>query len=564
MNANIIFQWAKKIAALCCTAVATFSLNAQNVGISPAPGSSPDPSAGLDVNFTNKGVLVPRVALTARNSNAPIGVGIATSLLVYNTATAGTYPNNVTPGYYYWDGAQWQRLMNGVANGWQVNGNTLTGTLPASPNEFIGTINAADWIIRTNNTERMRVKSGGQVVVNNTTPLAGDVFSSYAVGTNIAISGYANGAFGFGVYGFNSNTNGTGVLGVGNNVTPTILLGGSGGAFSSSNVGVFGYGENTPFSWGVYGLTNNGNGTGVMGHNNVSGSTAGIGVFGVSNATGGSGVAGYIGVGLGNHFAATAVSGIANSSIAGGRGGAFACDNATGIGVQGQSNGSTGMGVYGYNNSSGGYGVYGYNGATNTNLGGAVGVVGYSNASTITTYLSAAVYGLTPQTNTPNMFAFYGQGRFAVTGAKSAVVPTSKGQTLLYCMESPEVWFEDFGSGQLQNGYAKIILDPLFLETVTINDKHPMHVFIQLEGQCDGGVYVVKNSNGFEVYQNGNNTSNAKFSYRIVAKRKGNENERLETILPIKEPRIVEYAEPKVIQDKNHDILIKQLNESRK
>ena len=32
-------------------------------------------------------------------------------MLVYNTATAGTVPNNVTPGYYYWDGAKWVKFM---------------------------------------------------------------------------------------------------------------------------------------------------------------------------------------------------------------------------------------------------------------------------------------------------------------------------------------------------------------------------------------------------------------------------------------------------------------------
>jgi len=67
---------------------------AQNVGIN-ATGAPPHSSAGLDVNFTDKGLLIPRVALTARNSNAPIGAGIATGLMVYNTATAGTAPNNV-------------------------------------------------------------------------------------------------------------------------------------------------------------------------------------------------------------------------------------------------------------------------------------------------------------------------------------------------------------------------------------------------------------------------------------------------------------------------------------
>lgn len=75
-----------------------FNTRAQNVGIN-ATGASPNAVAGLDVDFTNKGVLIPRVALSARNSNLPIGAGIVNSLLVYNTATSGTFPNNVYPAY---------------------------------------------------------------------------------------------------------------------------------------------------------------------------------------------------------------------------------------------------------------------------------------------------------------------------------------------------------------------------------------------------------------------------------------------------------------------------------
>jgi hypothetical protein len=62
--------------------------------------SQPDPSAMLDVKSTNKGLLPPRVALTAINSAAPI-TAPAIGLHVYNTATAGTPPNNVVPGNYY-------------------------------------------------------------------------------------------------------------------------------------------------------------------------------------------------------------------------------------------------------------------------------------------------------------------------------------------------------------------------------------------------------------------------------------------------------------------------------
>ncbi|MCX6306499.1 MAG: hypothetical protein NT040_16165 [Bacteroidetes bacterium] len=75
------------------------------VGIN-ASNSAPDPSAGLDVNFTNKGLLMPRVALTAINSALPV-TAPAVGLLVYNTAVAGTQPDNVMPGYYCWNGTRW-------------------------------------------------------------------------------------------------------------------------------------------------------------------------------------------------------------------------------------------------------------------------------------------------------------------------------------------------------------------------------------------------------------------------------------------------------------------------
>ena len=72
--------------------------------------SPPDNSAMLDVKSTNKGLLPPRVALTAINSALPI-VAPAAGLLVYNTAVAGTPPNNVTAGYYCWSGTKWIAVL---------------------------------------------------------------------------------------------------------------------------------------------------------------------------------------------------------------------------------------------------------------------------------------------------------------------------------------------------------------------------------------------------------------------------------------------------------------------
>ena len=41
-----------------------FLVKAQNIGIN-ATGATPNTSAGLDIDFTNKGLLIPRIALTS-------------------------------------------------------------------------------------------------------------------------------------------------------------------------------------------------------------------------------------------------------------------------------------------------------------------------------------------------------------------------------------------------------------------------------------------------------------------------------------------------------------------
>ncbi len=97
----------------------SISVNAQ-VAIN-TDGSNPDNSAMLDVNSAGKGLLIPRVALTGTLDAATIA-SPAISLLIYNTATAGTSPNNVTPGYYYWNGTAWTTLANSP---WTVNGNDI-------------------------------------------------------------------------------------------------------------------------------------------------------------------------------------------------------------------------------------------------------------------------------------------------------------------------------------------------------------------------------------------------------------------------------------------------------
>ncbi len=63
---------------------------------------TPDASAILDAEATTKGILVPRIALTAKNISAPV-VSPAHSLVVFNTTAAGTGTTAVDTGLYYWD-----------------------------------------------------------------------------------------------------------------------------------------------------------------------------------------------------------------------------------------------------------------------------------------------------------------------------------------------------------------------------------------------------------------------------------------------------------------------------
>jgi len=79
------------------------------------------------------------------------------------------------------------------------------------------------------------------------------------------------------------------------------------------------------------------------------------------------------------------------------------------------------------------------------------------------------------------------------------------------------------------NGRAHVELDQVFLQTVTIDDRHPMKVFVQLEGDCKGVFVTNKSDMGFDVVELQGGTSSVPFSYRVVCKRKYYEDERLAT-----------------------------------
>jgi len=62
--------------------------------------NQPDKSAAVEIVSSKRGLLIPRIELTATNLAAPV-TAPAQSLLVYNTEPNGTGETAVTPGFYY-------------------------------------------------------------------------------------------------------------------------------------------------------------------------------------------------------------------------------------------------------------------------------------------------------------------------------------------------------------------------------------------------------------------------------------------------------------------------------
>lgn len=152
-----------------------FNINvySQNIAIN-ASGTAANLSSMLDISSgtsSNKGLLIPRVTSAQKTAMNPLPAA-AQGLIVYQTdGVEGFYYNTSTTTT-----PVWSYLTPG---GWSLLGNT--GTVSAT--NFIGTTDAVDWVVRTTNTERMRVLAGGNVGIGV---------------TNSAYNLEINGTFGFG------------------------------------------------------------------------------------------------------------------------------------------------------------------------------------------------------------------------------------------------------------------------------------------------------------------------------------------------------------------------------
>ena len=335
------------------------------------------------------------------------------------------------------------------------------------------------------------------------------------------------------------------------------VFGVSGGTNSAGQyaAGVSGYeGAMTGDVNGVagYSLSTGPNATGVSG---FEAATTGqvYGVWGGTSSTtqGAAGVNGY-------EYAATGtVAGVAGTSASTSGFGVSGSATATtgdaygiygqtattgfGAGVIGVTTAATGnaFGVFGQSSGTSGNGVFGIASAPS---GPTIGVVGFVESPTGTAGRFVAnagsgliLQGVSGSSGTNVVFTVDANGNLdiggnlTVAGSKSARVKVQDGREVaLYAIESPENWFEDFGTGQLQGGKTEVSLELGFLQTVDTAAGY--HVFLTANGDC-GGLYIAhKTPTGFEVREQGHGNASVAFDYRIVARRRGFENVRLQDV----------------------------------
>ena len=258
---------------------------------------------------------------------------------------------------------------------------------------------------------------------------------------------------------------------------------------------------------------------GVVGDQFLNSGLLGFGPRGVTglsfNKDGGVGVAGLgdrIGV-AGDSFGGRSIGTQGNADFIGVLGSASTVIRSRNVvGVHGETSNALGFAVNGEAGLfTGVRGMAGFLKPTNSPVG--AGVMGIGKMGSQGVVGIAAAPGLAG--------VFFGDcvinGACIVAGAKAAAVPFTDGShRILYSVESPESWFEDFGSARLVRGRTRVKLDRGFRGVV----RGAYHVFLSPEGECQALYVTNKSAQTFEVRETQGGKSGVRFSYRIVARRK--------------------------------------------
>ncbi len=528
----------------------------------------------------NKGFLPQSVALTNVNTAAPV-TSPATGLIVYSSSapTGG----NGTGYYYWNGSAWASMNSNIYGSGtnnyvarWTPNGTTLgagmiqdNGSLvsinnaPVTGTELYvnGGTNQAIEGYNTGSVPSIYGYSSTWIGAEGYAAGAGDVgiwgeddaasgYGTYGVADGgTGAYGYSNAANYYGVYAYNAAAGGTGLRANGDTAASTYGTYDGIHVYAANDDGVY----SNAFWGGLYG---NGGEYGIWGQ-----SATGVGAYVFGGAFGVYSIAS-----AGPAIFSTSSSASADSNVGTTYGSYSYTSNGNYAGVYGEDVGVNGYGIWGVASDATGYGVYGSdytNGATGVfggggttgvyGNGGSTGVYGYSGAGyggefadgngdfgvvgnetdgfggwfldaagdygRIGDALDGAA-GVFDNTAGTFMYISYGSSGYITNGTKSTEVKDESNQErLLFCNESPEVMFEDYGEGQLTNGKAHITLDPLFAKNVSITSKHPLRVYVQLEGDCKGVYVTNKSANGFDVKELSQGTSYVSFQWHIICNR---------------------------------------------
>jgi len=146
-----------------------FGINAQ-VGINTDQGQATLDVVGLPTNTSKPdGIIAPRLSLSqlAAKTYAAAQTGALVYVTSINATPASVTINVTTPGYYYFDGALWQKQ---TGTEWQIKGNAVgeistttevLGATPASAN-YLGPKGAADLVmISANKVHAVLDAAGG-------------------------------------------------------------------------------------------------------------------------------------------------------------------------------------------------------------------------------------------------------------------------------------------------------------------------------------------------------------------------------------------------------------------
>jgi hypothetical protein len=421
------------------------------------------PNGALEVASATDGLLIPRIALV--NTSTATVATPTTSELVYNTATSA----DVTPGFYYWSGSAWIRLNTVAGNHWNLTGNSGT----AAGTNYIGTTDAQNLQLRTAAAERMTISgTTGNIAVGTPALPATTKFE--------VSSGIMDGIFGH-------STNVGGYLGRETNITfgsPAQNILGAGvyannptagytSAFSQST-GSATVAANICYSdvWmASYNYVQNNSATAnpMANYNQLNVTSAALGGDQIA-------LRGYSsrGTTAGNPGYTIGVDGVADSQ------------NQDSFGVEGLA----------FSNSS-------------TRAGGYFESLSYAGASQAFAYVGTTVGGIAR--------------KITGTNAVSEIIPTpNHGRITMTAPECPEYWYQDYGTVDLVNGKATIVLDEILADIVVVDEENPIRVICTPVGMpyFNGVTIMAQSKNAVELLELNGGAHSGKLQYQLTLRPK--------------------------------------------